>query len=494
MRAYVGDVVGLLDHLARLGGTRGRRPRPRDAARLARDPAQPRARAHDARPARGFAAHVHRLGAPHRPRPDRRRRVAREPARAPHAARRARRRRGRARDAGARANRGHPLGRRDRAVLELLYATGVRVSELVGLDLDDVDRSRRVIRVLGKGNKQRTVPYGLAAERALDDWLARGRPGLRRRRQRRRRLPRRTRAPRRPARRPRGRPPRRGRGRRARRTSGRTACGTAPPRTCSKAAPTCASSRSCSATPASRRPSSTRTSRSSGCAGPTPRPTPAPERASLPRPDPPAASTEFPRAGAPAPPVHRRRRTIAPTDPRAGAARPRRRRTTRAGGHRPDADRRAGAHEARAASAPLRVVGGRPRQQPHRAEAAQQRHRVEIDVASLRRPVQAAARGARPVATVHRADRVASGHRRRPACTGDVERLVLGREAVRVRDHDDTAPGDPPGEADRRRRPPRRRSGRSTSRGRRRGDPGRTATPAGRTAAPHSPATPVPRR
>jgi len=67
---------------------------------------------------------------------------------------------------------------RDRLVVELLYATGVRVSELTGLDVDDVDRSRRVLRVLGKGNKERTVPYGVAAERALDDWLARGRPAL----------------------------------------------------------------------------------------------------------------------------------------------------------------------------------------------------------------------------------------------------------------------------------------------------------------------------
>jgi integrase/recombinase XerC len=71
-----------------------------------------------------------------------------------------------------------PVVLRDRAVVELLYAAGVRVSELVGLDIDDVDRGRRVVRVLGKGNKQRTVPYGVAADQALDDWLARGRPAL----------------------------------------------------------------------------------------------------------------------------------------------------------------------------------------------------------------------------------------------------------------------------------------------------------------------------
>jgi len=65
---------------------------------------------------------------------------------------------------------------RDRAVLELLYATGVRVSELCGLDLDDVDAGRRVLRVLGKGRKERAVPYGVPAQRALDAWLTRGRP------------------------------------------------------------------------------------------------------------------------------------------------------------------------------------------------------------------------------------------------------------------------------------------------------------------------------
>ncbi len=60
---------------------------------------------------------------------------------------------------------------RDRAILELLYASGVRVSELAGLDLDDVDRTERTVRVLGKGGKERIVPYGGAAARALDAWL-----------------------------------------------------------------------------------------------------------------------------------------------------------------------------------------------------------------------------------------------------------------------------------------------------------------------------------
>jgi integrase/recombinase XerC len=65
---------------------------------------------------------------------------------------------------------------RDRVALELLYATGVRVGELCGLDLDDVDTARRVVRVLGKGRKERVVPYGVPAQRALDAWLTSGRP------------------------------------------------------------------------------------------------------------------------------------------------------------------------------------------------------------------------------------------------------------------------------------------------------------------------------
>lgn len=71
-----------------------------------------------------------------------------------------------------------PVALRDQAVVELLYATGVRVSELCGLDVDDVDYSRRVIRVLGKGRRERTVPFGVPAERALRRWQQRGRPRL----------------------------------------------------------------------------------------------------------------------------------------------------------------------------------------------------------------------------------------------------------------------------------------------------------------------------
>lgn len=71
-----------------------------------------------------------------------------------------------------------PVGLRDRLVVELLYATAARVSELCGLDVDDVDLGRRTVRVFGKGAKERTVPIGLPAARAVEDWLRRGRPGM----------------------------------------------------------------------------------------------------------------------------------------------------------------------------------------------------------------------------------------------------------------------------------------------------------------------------
>ena len=73
---------------------------------------------------------------------------------------------------------GDPLALRDRLIVELLYATGVRVSELCGLDIDDVDTGHRVLRVLGKGDKQRTAPFGEPAADALSGWLADGRPAL----------------------------------------------------------------------------------------------------------------------------------------------------------------------------------------------------------------------------------------------------------------------------------------------------------------------------
>ena len=67
------------------------------------------------------------------------------------------------------------IGLRDTAIMELLYATGIRVSELCGLDLDDVDHGRRTVRVLGKGAKERVVPFGLPAGRAVDRWSRQGR-------------------------------------------------------------------------------------------------------------------------------------------------------------------------------------------------------------------------------------------------------------------------------------------------------------------------------
>ncbi len=64
-----------------------------------------------------------------------------------------------------------PAHVRDLAILELLYATGIRVAELCGADVDDLDRQRNVLRVMGKGQKERMVPFGLPAAKALTNWL-----------------------------------------------------------------------------------------------------------------------------------------------------------------------------------------------------------------------------------------------------------------------------------------------------------------------------------
>ena len=71
-----------------------------------------------------------------------------------------------------------PLSIRDCAIVELLYATGARVSELCGLDLEDIDYSRNTIRVLGKGAKERTIPLGAPAMKALKLWLEKARTEL----------------------------------------------------------------------------------------------------------------------------------------------------------------------------------------------------------------------------------------------------------------------------------------------------------------------------
>ncbi|WP_136709382.1 tyrosine recombinase XerC [Agromyces sp. H66] len=73
---------------------------------------------------------------------------------------------------------GDPVAVRDAAIAELLYASALRVSELVGLDLADLDRRRRTVRVTGKGAKERVVPYGAPAARALDRYLEVARPQI----------------------------------------------------------------------------------------------------------------------------------------------------------------------------------------------------------------------------------------------------------------------------------------------------------------------------
>jgi integrase/recombinase XerC len=178
VRGYVTDVVALLDHLGRRGG---RQPGELDLAALRSWLALGRTRGHSrattarhAASARAFTAWLRRTGlttddvglrlvSPKAHRtlpgvlaPDQARTVLESAAAAGD----------------------DPVRLRDAVVLELLYASGIRVSELVGLDVDDVDRGRRLVRVLGKGRKERSVPYGVPAEAALDAWLTRGRPAL----------------------------------------------------------------------------------------------------------------------------------------------------------------------------------------------------------------------------------------------------------------------------------------------------------------------------
>jgi integrase/recombinase XerC len=70
------------------------------------------------------------------------------------------------------------IDQRDIAIMELLYATGIRVSELCGLDIGDLDSARRTVRVLGKRSKERVVPVGIPALRSVQDWLDRGQPAV----------------------------------------------------------------------------------------------------------------------------------------------------------------------------------------------------------------------------------------------------------------------------------------------------------------------------
>lgn len=177
VRAYVGDVVSLLDHAGRMGCAS---PAELDVtvlrswlARLRTKGAARTSLARRAASARTFTAWAHRTG------------LAGADAGARLASPRARRELPtvlRPEQATALVTAPGPdvapVVVRDRLLLELLYATGIRVGEVCGLDIGDVDRGRRVVRVFGKGARERSVPYGVPAERALDAWLKLGRPYL----------------------------------------------------------------------------------------------------------------------------------------------------------------------------------------------------------------------------------------------------------------------------------------------------------------------------
>ena len=180
VRAYMGDVSGMFEHAVLLGHTD---PGTIDVQTLrswlAKQQTLGKARTTVARRAtavRVFTAWAHRAG------------HAQSDPGALLGSPKARRtlpgalRKDEARDlleaAATRADDGSPVGLRDVAILELLYATGIRVGELCGLDVDEVDHERRVVRVLGKGRKERTVPFGRPAEKAIARWLASGRPAV----------------------------------------------------------------------------------------------------------------------------------------------------------------------------------------------------------------------------------------------------------------------------------------------------------------------------
>jgi len=182
VRAYLGDISAMLDHVARLGGSSVADIDLRTLRSwLAKQQTTGRSRttiARRATAARVFTAWLKRtgrapsdvgvlLGSPksHRKLP---------------AVLRQDEARQLVESAASLADDGSPVGLRDVAMLELLYATGIRVGELCGLDLDDVDFDRNVVRVLGKGRKERTVPFGHPAAAALQRWLTLGRPALRR--------------------------------------------------------------------------------------------------------------------------------------------------------------------------------------------------------------------------------------------------------------------------------------------------------------------------
>jgi integrase/recombinase XerC len=181
VRAYLGDVAGLLEHAHRLGiGNVAELDLRALRSWLAKQQTLGLSRttlARRATAARVFTGWLHKTGqAP---------RDAGASLGSPKALRtlpsvlRADEARDLIRSAAELADDGSPVGLRDVAMLELLYATGIRVGELVGLDVDDLDRDRNVVRVLGKGRKERMVPFGHPAARALDRWLAEGRQAIR---------------------------------------------------------------------------------------------------------------------------------------------------------------------------------------------------------------------------------------------------------------------------------------------------------------------------
>jgi integrase/recombinase XerC len=174
VRAYVGDVTSLLDHLHRLGLERldelDVRALRSWLARMHSQGASRRTLARRTSAARVFTAWAHRRGhlptdpgaGLSSPKPHRRLPEVLRPVDAAAAL-------------DALAADDSVEGLRDRAVLELLYATGARVSELCGLDIDDLDEGRQTVRLLGKGNKERTVPLGKPAMDAVHAWTGRGR-------------------------------------------------------------------------------------------------------------------------------------------------------------------------------------------------------------------------------------------------------------------------------------------------------------------------------